>query len=68
MHQSQETIKHYGKHEDGEYGEFRLFVEINEEFIGRILQMGDGLVVVAPTEVREKFKQRVMNMVTLYKE
>lgn len=68
IHSSQETTKIYGQYEDGEYGEFKLFVEVNDEFIGRILQMGDGLVVVSPSNVRERFKQRVLKMAELYKD
>ena len=67
IHSSQETAKIYGQYEDGEYGEFKLFVEVNNEFIGRILQMGEGLVVVSPSNVRECFRQRVLKMAELYK-
>lgn len=68
IHSSQETTKIYGQYEDGEYGEFKLFVEVNNEFIGRILQMGEGLVVVSPSNVRECFRQRVLKMAELYKD
>lgn len=68
IHSSQVMTKAYGQYEDGEYGEFELFVEVNNEFIGRILQMGDGLVVVSPPNVRERFRQRVLNMAELYKD
>lgn len=68
IHHSQRTIKPFGQHNDGEYGEFELFVEPNNEFIGRILQMGDGLVVVSPIEIREIFRKRIVKMVDLYKD
>lgn len=66
IHQSQEVIKPFNDYEDGTYGEFRVHVELNNEFIGRILQMGDGLVVVTPESAREIFKQRIYNMADLY--
>lgn len=66
IHHSQETIKPFAKYEDGQYGEFKLYVEVNNEFIGRVLQMGAGLEVVSPIEVRELFKQRIADMMNLY--
>lgn len=53
-------------HEDGEYGEFVVTVELNNEFVGRILQMGAGLEIVSPTEIRDEFKQRVTELYQLY--
>lgn len=66
IHHSQKVVRPYSSYEDGEFGEFELFVEINNEFIARILQMGDGLVVVAPTGIRNMFKKRVKNLARLY--
>lgn len=66
IHPSQEVVINYGKHEDGEYGEFVVNVELNNEFIGRILQMGDGLEIVAPDEVRLIFKKRVLELAKRY--
>lgn len=66
IHHSQQVIRPYALYDDGEYGEFELFVEINNEFIGRILQMGDGLVVVSPTEIKNIFKQRVEKLAKFY--
>lgn len=68
IHHSQKTIKAFGQYDDGEYGEFSLFVEPNNEFIGRIFQMSDGLVVVSPENVRDMFRQRISKMADLYKE
>ena len=48
-------------------GEFVFDVEVNNEFIGRILQMGEGLEIVAPKEVRDIFRERVDKMADLYK-
>lgn len=67
LHHTQEVIIPYGQHEDGEYGDFLVKVEVNNEFIGRILQMGAGLEIVAPDEVRKMFKQRVEELADLYK-
>lgn len=67
IHHSQHTIKTFGQHDDGEYGEFELFVEVNNEFIGRILHMGNGLQIVSPPHIREDIKQRISAMYDLYK-
>lgn len=66
IHQSQQTTIPFGKHEDGEYGEFTVYVELNNEFIGRILQMGAGLEIVGPDEVRSEFKKRTAELAQLY--
>lgn len=66
LHESQETVLPFEEHEDGCYGEFTVYVEVNNEFIGRILQMGDGLEIVSPKEVRDIFRERVANMAKLY--
>ena len=66
IHSTQESTKPFGKYEDGEYGEFVVRVELNNEFIGRILQMGAGLEIVGPDEVREVFKERISELFRLY--
>lgn len=66
IHSTQETLTPFGMHEDGEYGEFVVTVELNNEFVGRILQMGAGLEIVSPTEIRDEFKQRVSELYQLY--
>lgn len=68
IHHSQKTTKAFGQYEDGEYGEFSLYVEPNNEFIGRIFHMSDGLVVVSPENIRDMFRQRISKMFELYKE
>lgn len=67
LHESQETVLPFEKHDDGCYGEFTVYVEVNNEFIGRILQMGDGLEIVSPQNVRNQFRERVEKMAELYK-
>lgn len=67
LHESQETVLPFEEHDDGCYGEFTVYVEVNNEFIGRILQMGDGLEIVSPQNVRNQFRERVEKMAELYK-
>ncbi len=67
LHKSQETVLPFEEHEDGCYGEFTVYVEVNNEFIGRILQMGDGLEIVSPQNVRDFFRERVEKMANRYK-
>lgn len=66
IHPSQRVSVDYGKHSDGEYGEFELHVEVNHEFIGRILMMGDGLEVTAPQKVRDLFRKKIEDMAKNY--
>lgn len=66
VHESQRVMVPYGEHEDGTYGDFMLTVEVNNELIGRIMQMGAGLEVVSPEEVRREFAERVRKMHSLY--
>ena len=67
LHESQEMVLPFEEHKDGFYGEFTVYVEVNNEFIGRILQMGDGLEIVSPPNVRDLFRKRVEKMAELYK-
>ena len=66
IHQSQQTTIPFGKYEDGEYGEFTLCVELNNEFVGRILQMWAGLEIVGPDSARREFKKRVVQLAQIY--
>lgn len=66
LHQSYTVVKPFGVYDDGEYAEFSVDVEANNEFYGRILQMGAGLEIVAPDDVRREFKQRVASLAKLY--
>lgn len=68
LHHSQCTIKEFRKYEDGEYGEFMLYVEPNKEFIGRILHMGEGMVVTSPPPVRNMFRETVLKLADLYQD
>lgn len=66
IHHTQDVTIPFGKHEDGEYGEFVIEVEPNNELVGRILQMGPGLEVVSPDNVRMEIKNRVAKLAQLY--
>lgn len=68
IHPSQKIVTPWGEHEDNTYGEFSVCVELNNEFIGRILQMGAGLEIVSPKEARDLFSERVQKLADLYKE
>lgn len=67
IHSSQETLIPFGEHEDGIYGEFSVRVELNNEFMGRILQMGAGLEIVSPEEARNLITEKVQKLAELYK-
>jgi predicted DNA-binding transcriptional regulator YafY len=67
LHRHQDVKNEFGEYEDGVYGEFIVHVEVNNEFIGRILQMGAGLEIRAPKEVRDLFCERVRALGDLYK-
>ena len=67
LHRKQNVIREYGEYEDGAYGEFVVYVEVNNEFIGRILQMGAGLEIMAPKEARDLFSERVLELANLYR-
>ena len=67
IHRKQDVLREYGEYEDGVYGEFVVHVEVNNEFIGRILQMGAGLEIMAPKEARDLFSERVFALANLYK-
>ena len=66
IHHSQKILSDFEEHEDGSYGDFSIHVELNNDFIGRILQMGDGLEVVSPENIRKIFADRIENMHRLY--
>lgn len=68
IHPSQTIVKPYGDYDGKKYGDFTVHVEVNNEFIGRILQMGAGLEVISPDWIRDIFRQRTAHMAELYKE
>lgn len=66
IHRTQIVVTPWGEHEDGTYGEFSLEVEVNNEFIGSILQMGAGLEIISPNKIREIFIKRIGDLAKLY--
>ena len=66
LHQSYAVVKPFGIYDDGEYAEFSVDVEPNNEFYGRILQMGAGLEVISPVSIRDEIAQRVQDLASLY--
>lgn len=66
FHHSQKVLKEYGEYDGRIYGEFSIHVEVNNEFIGRILQMGADLEVISPSRVRQIFKDRTRHLADLY--
>ena len=43
IHPTYEVVKPFDEYKDGKYAEFSVDVEMNNEFIGRVLQMGQDL-------------------------
>ena len=68
IHITQKISKPWGEYEGGSYGEFSIRVKINNEFFGRILQMGSGLEIVSPYRVRQMFKRNVEDLAKLYRQ
>ena len=66
LHSTYEVVKPFDEYKDGKYAEFSVDVEMNNEFIGRVLQMGAGLEVMSPPEVRKEFIERVRNLASHY--
>lgn len=66
LHHSHTVVKPYAKYDDGEYAEFSVDVEPNNEFYGRILQMGEGLEVISPQVVRDIFIEKIHRIHSMY--
>ena len=67
LHHSQKVVLDFGEHEEGrKYGDFELNVELNKELIGRILQKGEELEVISPSDVREMVKNDVQSIMRRY--
>ena len=66
LHRSQDTVLPFEGHADGRYGEFSMQVELNNEFVGCILQMGPGLEIMSPPIVRDEFEKRAKQLADLY--
>ena len=62
LHHTQQEIIPF----NGEFAEFTLNVELNNEFFGRILQMGEGLEITEPEEARHLIKSKVEELSKIY--
>lgn len=62
IHHSQETIVDFGEHDGRCYGEIKMHVRQNPEFIGRLLQMGEAFEVMAPESLRQIVAEKVTRM------
>ena len=60
----QETLEPWN--DEKGYGEFEMKVQLNNEFCGKILQLGAGLQVVAPEIAVRVFRDKVRAMWRLY--
>lgn len=67
LHNSQTVIKEYADYSDGRYAEILIKVEVNNELIGRILQMGEGYEVVSPDNVRKILEEKISKLYSLYR-
>lgn len=67
---NQITTIEFGEHENGKYGEIEFKCIINNELMGKILQMGEGLQVI-PTEESDTLarlmSERIERMYNLYR-
>lgn len=66
LHHSQKIVTDFGEHDGEEYGDFELYVELNNELIGRILQKGEKLEVISPSDVRKRVKEEVQKIMRRY--
>lgn len=66
LHHSQKIVTDFGEHDGEEYGDFELYVELNNELIGRILQKGEKLEVISPSKARDMVKDEVKKMMNRY--
>ena len=62
LHHTQKEIIPF----NGEFAEFTLNVELNNEFFSRILQMGEGLEITEPKEARHLIKSKVEELSKIY--
>ena len=60
IHSSQETVMEYN--DNLGFGEVTMTLRPNNEFFGRILQMGSDLEIFNPPEVRDEIAQRITKM------
>ena len=66
IHHTQKEIIPFNKYNDGEYAEFTIDVELNNEFFGRILQLGEGVEITTPKIARDWMQEKVQNLYQIY--
>lgn len=67
LHPSQVVVTEYGQYTDGEYGEFELHVELNYEFVGKVLSFGPGVQVMGEPDLLRYFREEIIKqMADLY--
>lgn len=66
FHPRQQTVTEYGHHDDSWYGEVAFSAVVNDELIGKILQMGEKVELVSPLEIRSYIATRIGKMNSLY--
>lgn len=66
IHQSHHIVAPFDEYPDGEYGDFSIDVVVNNELIGRLLQMGENLEVMSPLHVRQEIASRINAMAHRY--
>lgn len=64
IHHTQKTLKDFD--DILGYGEVTMTLRTNNEFFGRILQLGHDLEIVSPKEVRDDIAQRISKMNKVY--
>lgn len=67
LHPSQCVVVPFAEYEEDSYGEMVVRVEVNNELIGSILQMGAGIEVVAPLSVRTLLAEKAEQLFRLYR-
>ena len=60
IHRSQKTLKDFD--DTLGFGEVTMTLRTNNEFFGRILQLGHDLEIMSPKEVRDDIARRINKM------
>ncbi len=63
LHKSQSE----GRSKHGEFAEFIYRICVTPDLVSQLLAMGDKVEVIEPHELREKMKERIINMLNCYK-
>jgi Predicted transcriptional regulator len=63
LHKSQSE----GRSKHGEFAEFTYRICVTPDLVSQLLAMGDKVEVIEPHELREKMKERIINMLNCYK-